>query len=105
MAVSVAYGDSGTFFRMTSDADALRLQQQAATYNQAAYAQQMARNYQQIMNNAYQNVYSPRSQPKAIEQSTTSRVIADQGFGGGESRPRSRRYRKEPLRLSDVDAT
>lgn len=105
MAHAWAYGDSASFYRTISDADVVRLQQQAALYNQASYAQQIARNYQQITHNAYQNAYPSHLQPKAIEQSTTSRVICDQGFGGAESRPRSRRYRKEPLRLPDVDAT
>lgn len=105
MACSMAYGDSRTFFRTISDADVGLQQQVAAFNNQNAYVGQMALNYQQIAHNAYQNVYPPYSQPKTREQSATSRVISDQGFGGAESRPRSRRYRKEPLRLPDVDAT
>lgn len=109
MAHSLAYGDSATYWRVQAADDAhasqlaYALQQQAAiggSQLNSAMARQLLNPY-----NAFANVYPPQKSIAAREQSTTNRVIADQGFGGAESRPRSRRYRKEPLRLPDVDAT
>lgn len=90
MAVSMAYGDSTTYFRTRSEADQMK---QAAAFS----AQMGNSTYPFVINNPYQNALRIH-QPK--EPSTTSRIIADRGMGGAESRPRSRRYAKTPTTAS-----
>jgi len=114
MAVPMAYGDSQAYFRIT-DADVARAraelqlrmssqyqkqlaraESQAAISQYNAYASQMASGAANVaLLNPYQNAYAnalnvtPPKQAKSLDK-----VIADCGFGGAESRPRSRRRRK-----------
>lgn len=93
MSVPMAYGDSRSYFRTQSDADVIRrMQQQAA--QQAAFGGGQF-NSQIAAMNPYANAYAlMRNVTPPKDPTTPDRVIADQGFGGAESRPRSRRYRK-----------
>lgn len=115
MGVPMAYGDSRAYFRIT-DADVAKARaelqlrsssqyqrQQIAAQSASAiaqynaYASQMASvaTNQQVSMNTYQNMSAyMRNVTPPKDPTTPDRVIADQGFGGAESRPRSRRYRK-----------
>ena len=94
MAHTMAYGDSREYYRLS----ALQHANAVAQYN--AYASQMAAGSTSPIAalNPYQNAYAAmRNVTPAKQLKSPDKVIADCGFGGAESRPRSRRRRKAVL--------
>lgn len=92
MAVPSAYGDSGVYFRTVQGSDTG--QQLANIYTPLYHSPQSINQWTMVdlMRNmsAYQAVTHVKSEPIPPSRST---VIRDRGFGGGDSRPRSRRHR------------
>lgn len=99
MAHTMACGDSRAYFR--TQAELAQQQANAFNLNQSlqAYQSQMASgSTNAALSGLYQNAYAPmRNITPEKQPKSPDKVIADCGFGGAESRPRSRRRRKAVL--------
>lgn len=93
MAAPFSYGDSRTYFR-TQALPPIENQTPLSPYWPASYtnvANQIMVHQMTAARNLAQNAMPPKEDVPP-EPKSSSRVIADCGFGGAESKPRCRKY-------------